>query len=269
MTTSPVAAILATLTQDPGRPRLTWYGPDDERVELSGAVLANWVTKTSNLLVEELDAAPGTVVALDLPAHWRTLVWALAVWRTGATLSLVSPKDDEVEADVAITHRPEAWAAYDVPLVAVALPALARSFGDGLPAGALDAAGAVMTYGDALGPVVDPVPDSLAIVTGAFRGAVTVSYNDLVDWAESARVAPQGDRILLTSDADCVTCADEPTTHHADHLGRRGKLLQTLRSSLNAWSTGGSVVLLDPTQSERIATREARAHLVEIERIGR
>ena len=59
-----------------------------------------------------------------------------------------------------------------------------------------------------------------------------------------------------------MTCADEPTTHHADHLGRRGKLLQTLRSSLNAWSTGGSVVLLDPTQSERIVTREARAQFV-------
>ena len=41
-------------------PRLTWYGPDSERVELSGRVLDNWVAKTSNLLQDELDAEPGT-----------------------------------------------------------------------------------------------------------------------------------------------------------------------------------------------------------------
>ncbi len=40
-------------------PRLTWYGPDAERVELSGRVLDNWVAKTSNLFQDELDAEPG------------------------------------------------------------------------------------------------------------------------------------------------------------------------------------------------------------------
>ena len=40
-------------------PRLTWYGPDSERVEFSGRVLDNWVAKTSNLLQDELDAEPG------------------------------------------------------------------------------------------------------------------------------------------------------------------------------------------------------------------
>ena len=39
-------------------PRLTWYGPDSERVELSGRVLDNWVAKTSNLLQDELDDRP-------------------------------------------------------------------------------------------------------------------------------------------------------------------------------------------------------------------
>ena len=51
----PLPGLLAQLTAEPGRPRLTWYAPA-ERVELSGHVLDNWVTKTANLLVEEYDA---------------------------------------------------------------------------------------------------------------------------------------------------------------------------------------------------------------------
>ncbi len=48
-----VPAVLAAATaSDPGRPRLTWYGADGERVELSARVLENWVAKTANLLVE-------------------------------------------------------------------------------------------------------------------------------------------------------------------------------------------------------------------------
>src|SRR5688572_18938796 len=86
---SHVADLLRLITRDPGRPRLTWYGDDGERVELSGAVLENWVNKTTNLLVEEFDAEPGTRVVIDLPVHWRTVVWALAVWRVGATAVLV------------------------------------------------------------------------------------------------------------------------------------------------------------------------------------
>ena len=67
----PMPGLLARLTADPGRPRLTWYGDDGERVELSGHVLDNWVTKTANLLVEEYQAGPLTRVLLDLPVHWR------------------------------------------------------------------------------------------------------------------------------------------------------------------------------------------------------
>ncbi len=89
MTATPtVADVLRRVTADPGRPRLTWYGAGGERIELSGAVLANWVAKTTNLLVEEFDAAPGVRVGLDLPAHWRTVVWALAAWRCGAEITL-------------------------------------------------------------------------------------------------------------------------------------------------------------------------------------
>ncbi|WP_330998305.1 TIGR03089 family protein [Georgenia wutianyii] len=81
--------VLDLLTGDePNQPRLTWYGPDDERVELSGRVLANWVTKATNLLVEEGEVGPGTRVLLDVPVHWRALVWAMATWCAGGELVL-------------------------------------------------------------------------------------------------------------------------------------------------------------------------------------
>ena len=72
---TPEDLLLAFRTHNATSPRLTWYGPDSERVELSGRVLENWVAKTANYLVDELDAEPGSAVAVDLPVHWRSLVW--------------------------------------------------------------------------------------------------------------------------------------------------------------------------------------------------
>ncbi|MDM7831746.1 TIGR03089 family protein [Cellulomonas sp. MW9] len=171
-----MAALLSQLTREPGRPRITWYGADFERVELSGAVLDNWVSKTTNLLVEEFDAAPGVRVLVDLPPHWRTLVWALAVWRTGAHLVL------DGAADVVVTDRP---ADHPGPaVVAVSLPALARRFDGELPRGAVDAAAAVMTYGDAIGWLPPTDPAALALDG--------VAYVELGTWwraADDARVA--------------------------------------------------------------------------------
>ena len=48
----PLPGLLAQLTAEPGRPRLTWYAPA-ERVELSGHVLDNWVTKTCLLYTSD------------------------------------------------------------------------------------------------------------------------------------------------------------------------------------------------------------------------
>ena len=161
-----VASLLARLAADGGRPRLTWYGDDGERVELSGAVLANWASKTVNLLVEEFDAAPGITVVVDLPVHWRTAVWALAAWRTGTTVAL--PDAGVAAPDVVVTDTPGQWADGGADLVVVSLPALARRYDGDLPPGAIDAASAVMTYGDAIAwvPEVDPDQDALVTVAG-------------------------------------------------------------------------------------------------------
>ena len=80
-----------------------------ERVELSGAVLANWVAKTTNLIVEEFDAGPGCRLLIDLPPHWRTAVWVLGALRAGATAVLPGADGaapDGRDADVTVTVRP-------------------------------------------------------------------------------------------------------------------------------------------------------------------
>ena len=89
-----IGARLRRWVRDQGpSPLLTYYHPSrGERVELSGVSIANWVDKTSNLLVDELDVEPGGVVDLTLakahPGHWVTLVWVLACWQVGAVVSL-------------------------------------------------------------------------------------------------------------------------------------------------------------------------------------
>ncbi len=196
MPATTLADLLASITREPGRPRLTWYGADGERVELSGAVLDNWIAKTTNLLVEEFDAAPGTRVLVDLPPHWRTVVWTLAIWRAGACAVLdeadptlaahVDHTDPEAgpvgevfprrtPVDVVVTDRPGVHLG-GAPVVAVALPALARRFDADLPPGALDAASAVMTYGDVIGWTEPLDPTAPAADTGRY----TVAHSEML-----------------------------------------------------------------------------------------
>lgn len=262
-------ALLDGLTRDPGRPRLTWYGPAGERVELSGHVLDNWVTKSTNLLVEEFDVGPGSAVVLDLPPHWRSVVWAFATWRAGACVVPVArPADDAAgsagaaggvggaggglagAAGVVVTDRPHAWSrARDV--VAVSLPALARRFEGTLPVGAMDAASAVMTYGDVLTFLQEHDAGADAIEV---EGAVVV-HDDLRAWAAehaaALGVAPDRarPRVLL-----------EP---------RGGDAVAVLAAALTVLAGDGSVVLCHPAVTSELGADPARRErLVETERVS-
>src|SRR5699024_4083247 len=103
-------------------PRLIWYGPDSERIELSSAVLANWIAKSANFLVDFCDAESGEPVVLDMPVHWRTTALALAAWSVGATVRL-----DESAPGTVVTTRPEHFAGRD-GVAAVTLAGLAMRF---------------------------------------------------------------------------------------------------------------------------------------------
>lgn len=236
--------LLDGLGRDAGRPRITWYGAD-ERVELSGTVLLNWVTKTTNLLVEELDAAPGTRVLLDLPPRWRLLTWAPAVWRSGACVVLADDAGpvDRRPVDVVVTDRPDRHAT-GTPVVAVASPVLARSWPGDLPPGALDAAAAVMTYGDTLGWV--PPTDATAPALVAPAGAVT--HGDLVRRSvDEAGSVADGARVLL----------DVSRTP-----GRTSAAAATLHQALAVWAHDGSLVLVDAALGEDALDRIRRTERV-------
>lgn len=255
--------VLDLLTGDePNQPRLTWYGPDDERVELSGRVLANWVTKATNLLVEEGEVEPGSRVLLDVPVHWRALVWAMATWCAGGELVLPAEEDDVLdddvddepgytdldeeeagdldddesvfvpdetaeEPDIAVTARPSGAPAAGLVLV-VALPALAMHVEDPIPAGAVDAAAALMTYGDHLGFVQEPGGDDAALsgpeISGSSGGPVP--YGELADWCREQTPACHRDE-----EHPRVLCAPR------DHV-------EMLAHAVAAWRAGGSLVLL-------------------------
>jgi uncharacterized protein (TIGR03089 family) len=218
------SSVLADLVRaDATRPRVTFYddapGPTrGERIELSGRVLANWVAKAGNALQEEYDAAPGTRVRLDLPAlHWRTAYWALAVWSVGATVSLV-----EGDADLTVTDDPQAGA----DGVVVTLAALARSHPGPLPAGAMDEARELATYGD-----------------------------QLVAWAE-----PEGGDPALVTDGgtlDYASLVPEPGWPIGARVRVAGPAAVALPAMLGAWAVDGSVLLVRDAAPAGLADRMA------------
>lgn len=216
MTTPAITLMNSLRSGNSTAPRLTWYGSDSERVELSGKVLDNWVAKTSNLLQDELDAEPGMRLALDLPAHWKAMVWALAAWQLGLEVVL----DGGAAADVLATAQPDSVAGQSGAVVAVALPALAMRWDGGLPAGCLDYAAEVRSHGDVFMQHAEPDPGGCAIVGSDGRKHL---HRDLLDGFAVSH--EQGARL---------------------HLRAGDGLEQALANALGAWRDGGSVVLTHP-----------------------
>jgi uncharacterized protein (TIGR03089 family) len=185
-------------------------------VELSGRVLENWIAKTSNMLVEELDAAAGTVIAVDMPPHWKTLVWALAGWQVGAVTVL----DGEGAADLRLTmeaplNEPRAGER-DELLVLVAPGALEMRWPGNLPAGAVDYAATVRAFGDVY---LDEAADEGAGLVRA--GGAGYTFTELLD-----RAGEHAQGIWLVP-------ASLP-------------LLTVLTAAVRIWAGGGTVVLVHP-----------------------
>jgi len=192
------------LAQDPGGPRVTWYGPGAERVELSAKVLDNWVAKTANLLVDELDVGPASTVLIDLPAHWRTAVWLLATWSAGACAVVPAPgSTTDAAPDVLVTTDPRGHVlAPTTRGVAVALPALAVRFpGDPgeLPPDWIDAAVEVRGFGDVFVQPVAPAAGDPALVAA---GCPAVPHAGLLTAA-----AEQAEALALPDGVRLLTCA--------------------------------------------------------------
>ncbi|WP_341393980.1 TIGR03089 family protein [Arthrobacter sp. G119Y2] len=219
-----VPTILSTLrTRQATSPALIWYGPASERIELSGKVLDNWVAKTSNLLVDELDAEPGIRLRLDLPPHWKTLVWALAAWQTGCTVLAGDVSDDGAAAgaaDVTVTSSQEVLDAAEGTVVAVAPGALELRWSGGLPTAAVDYAAEVRSYADTYLAGEEAGESYTALHCGGGQG-LTLTYAQL---AEAAGGGPL-QTLLVPAAAD---------------------LPAVLAAALRTWAAGGTVVLAAP-----------------------
>jgi len=184
----PAALLADALRRDSTGPLITYY--DDatgERVELSATTLANWVAKTANLLVDDLDVEPGSRVAVLLPAHWQHAVVLLACWRIGACVTR-----DPADADLLLT-TPDLSAAPGTarpPVLALSLLPMNRPCRS-LPPGAVDYAAEVLAHGDAY---AGPAPDPEALALDARHG--TFSYAALA----ASAVARAGELGLTVGD---------------------------------------------------------------------
>lgn len=145
---------LLSASADPSQPLLTYYDMSTgERVELSTTTTANWVAKTSNFLVDELDAEPGTRIRIGLPSHWLTTVWILSTWNVGAVIV-------DTGADIGLSG-PELVA--DEPhKVAASLRPLGGRFATA-PDGFLDLGAEVPGHGDHFMAMDRPTPSSPAV----------------------------------------------------------------------------------------------------------
>lgn len=233
--------LLTTISRGPEAtsPRLTHYDADG-RIELSGKVLLNWAAKAANLLTTEYDAEPGTIVGLELPVgHWRAAYWALAAWWCGASLRLVGEGEPGPPLDVLITARPERGAE-SADVIAVTPAPLARRSPTPLPAGVVDEAAVLASYGDSFTAMQEPEPDDVALTGGSGE---EVTFADLAPGAGSG-TGPAAGRD-----------AGPPRVLLAPPDSQR----QFLLGALSAWAAGGSVIVayeVDADAVERIASQE-------------
>ncbi len=218
-------ADLLPAVREPGRPLLTW---DDrgtgERVELSATTTANWVAKTSSLLVDELDVEPGTRVRVGLPTHWLRFVWLLSCWSVGAVVA-------EHDAAVGVSG-PELQGDEPVRLAASLRPLGGRFVEP--PVGFVDLATVVPGQPDVFVPLDPPTPSS---------PAVDLEATGALDHAALLAACPPDPRRLAV---------------------RPGSLDRDVRRLVSALRGGGSVVVVagaDDDVLARVAEQE-RAEIV-------
>jgi uncharacterized protein (TIGR03089 family) len=128
--------VAGRLRTDPGQPLITAYDETTgERTELSLTTYANWVSKTANLLTDELGLDAGDTVLVDLPGHWLVPVFLGAAWCAGLKVTVTS----QVAHDVVICG-PENLAAHEDAdqVVACSLLPFAVRFAEPLPSGVHD-----------------------------------------------------------------------------------------------------------------------------------
>ncbi|SDU79279.1 TIGR03089 family protein [Arcanobacterium phocae] len=137
-------SLLNTLKSRGTNPALTWYGPH-ERIELSGKVVAMHLSKISQYLRHDLGVDSDSHLIIDLPPHWKSILWVLAGHIAGC--QVVNDTNDAGWNDVVITATPES-PVIETTNLALTLQSLAFEWPGTLPNGYDDAAAAPMVYPD-------------------------------------------------------------------------------------------------------------------------
>jgi uncharacterized protein (TIGR03089 family) len=221
-------AFSAAVGRDPTAPLVTFYDDaSDDRTELSGATLDNWVAKTANLLVDGAGLGVGDTAAVLLPPHWQTAAILLGAWAAGLA---TSPGDAPQPVDVLFTTPEQAEAAAAWPAIdryATGLLPLAGPL-RAVPPGYADYVVEVRPFGDRFVPV-QPVTGSDTAIGGRVHAEVCQ--------AAAARAAAlgigAGDRVLVDA---------------GDHPDPADWLLAPLVA-------GASVVLCANSDAERLPGR--------------
>jgi uncharacterized protein (TIGR03089 family) len=206
------ALFAAAVAEDPTRPLLTYYHDGTgERTELSGLTLANWQSKTANLLVDGVGLGPGDTALVLLPAHWQTAAVLLGCWAAGISVRRSGP------AEVAFVAAPRA----DEVTVGDRYVLGLHPFGLPLrevPTGYLDFAAEVRGYGDrfvAPGPIEDQRPLVETALARAAELGIAAGDRVLID---AGRYPDPADWLLapLAARATIVLCGQLDPDRLAD-----------------------------------------------------
>lgn len=231
-------------------PRLTWYG--EQRIELSGQVVSNWVIKTQNLLAGDLAAEPGGLLTLGLGLSWRDLLWRIAGWGLGLSVKSLTDSaaanqelavnPDLVACAVATPEIGSCFLDAGIETYLVSLSPLAWRYPGALPAGFLDGNREVLSQADQL---LYPLPGATRVIgdTSFEVCADGEIIRDFPRWCE--RNCPER-RVLikLTADSNPFSLALV--------LGQ-------------IWRYQGAAVVLEPNcgEIEKIASLEHIAKIIE------
>lgn len=204
-------------------PALLWYSAPGERIELSGRVLDNWVSKSANFLVDECELGAAQQYTLTQQVHWRSLVLLLAALRVGARLTFEGGGEGS-QVHAAFSPAEIEQSAAEYPVLVDRGPLSMRFMGQ-VPAGTTDYCAEVRSHSDAYSGFSLPHESD-----AAFKG---LTYRELMQ-----RVAARAAQLSqLTA------------------TGKHSLLLETSKLSLNATvdvlgalMAGYSVLVLDPQE---------------------
>lgn len=223
--TFPAEILSHITTVDPANPRLIWYGPDTERIELSGRVLDNWVAKSANFLVDYCDVESGDRLTLDLPMHWRSVVLCLAGWSVGATV-LLGADAARQPGGALVTVDPDNFADWDGPVAAIALAGLAMRYDGPLPSEVIDYNAEARACGDVFAAFDFPGAEATAVDDGTD----TATYSRLAGAGGDAvrRLLPAGKLTLpgmtevvgTIGAGGCITVVDESRAVEIPQIAR-------------------------------------------------